>query len=352
MSTQTALLQPVIDTALDKIWLSRCPVPTASGLAYKLGWLDQEFAKSGISVGTLQERDSEKSGTLEQKNALRAHHYDHELPGLFREGGNLLAIAARAQDAPTRLIGLTWIDEGQSIIVRADSGITEAKHLKGKRIALPQLVDYPVQKATRGRSIWRGMTLHGIKGALSYAGLTFDDVKFVEVKDGWAYEQLAAGLVDAVYVKGAAAQDKAKEYGLVVGIDIDGFPEKRFRVNNGTPRPITVHEDLIKNHFDVVVRYLYQTLRAAEWAKTNLDQIQKVLQGETSGSASAVAATYKNDFHLSLHPDLDNERIELFRQQKDFLLLHGILDRDFDFDGWIDSRPLDEAKKLLAQDQK
>jgi hypothetical protein len=31
-----------------------------------------------------------------------------------------------------------------------------------------------------------------------------------------------------------------------------------------------------------------------------------------------------------------------YRQQKDFLLLHSILDFDFDFDGWIDPRPLAE----------
>ena len=54
------------------------------------------------------------------------------MPTLFREGGNLLAIAARAQGAPSRLIGLTWIDEAQSIIVRPDSGISRPAQLKGK----------------------------------------------------------------------------------------------------------------------------------------------------------------------------------------------------------------------------
>ena len=36
--------------------------------------------------------------------------------------------------------------------------------------------------------------------------------------------------------------------GLVVGIDLDGFSDRRFRVNNGTPRPITVHERLLEEH--------------------------------------------------------------------------------------------------------
>src|SRR5690606_33708096 len=138
-----------------------------------------------------------------------------------------------------------------------------------------------------------------------------------------------AGKVDVVYVKGASRADRVAQLGLTVGIDLDALPERRFRVNNGTPRPITVHEDLIENHFDIVVRFLYQSLRAAEWAKNNLEELQKVLQGETGGTAEAVARTYKNGFHRSLHPSLDDERVALFRQQKDFLLLYGFLDRDF-----------------------
>ncbi len=78
---------------VDQIWFTRCPVSTATGLAYQLGWL----ADDGIKVSTLQDASKE----------LRRHDYDHQLPTLIREGGNLLGLAARAQLAPTRLIGLT-----------------------------------------------------------------------------------------------------------------------------------------------------------------------------------------------------------------------------------------------------
>src|SRR5690606_25762763 len=109
--------------------------------------------------------------------------------------------------------------------------------------------------------------------ALEYAGLGFHDVELVEVgasggilgaapRDGslgrlWqGLDLLAAGEVDAVYVKGAAAVDAAKAAGAVVGIDLDALPDRKYRINNGTPRPITVHEDLIENHFDELVRFL------------------------------------------------------------------------------------------------
>jgi ABC-type nitrate/sulfonate/bicarbonate transport system substrate-binding protein len=348
--------------SLDRLWFTRCPVPTATGLAYKLGWLEQEFARDGIAIGTLQET-----------RELARHHYDHDLPALLREGGNMLALAARAQGASTRLIGLTWIDEWQTILVRANSGIEEPRRLKGLRLALPEYIEHSIHTHIRGSSIARGMSLQGYHGALAYAGLTFDDVEFVEVPAGagarnaaalggngaanglqslWAgLDYLAAGKVDAVYVKGAAAVDAAQRTGAVVGIDLDRLPGQRFRINNGTPRPLTVHTDLLDNHFDLVVRFLYQTLRAADWAANNLNDVLGILQSETSSSAAGAAAAYRDDFHKTLHPDLSEDRLQLFAQQKKFLWLHGFLDRDFDFASWIDRRPLQEAYQLLAAER-
>jgi ABC-type nitrate/sulfonate/bicarbonate transport system substrate-binding protein len=360
MSTSAAL-KPVGTPAVERIWFTRCPVPTATGLAYKLGWLTEDFARDGIPLSTLQE-DARNSD-------LSRHHYDHELNTLIREGGNMLSIAARAQGAKTRLIGLTWIDEGQAIVVRPDSGITEPAHLKGRRIALPSFIDHPIASHVRGSSIGRGMTLAGVRGALASAGLSFDDVKFVEVEARrgnanpntaaataqslqdlwWGLKDLAARRVDAVYVKGASAIDAAKRLGVVVGIDLDALPDPRFRVNNGTPRPITVHEDFLNDHLDLVSRFIAQSLRAADWAVNNEAGVREVLQGETRGSADGVAAAYRNDFHKSLHPDLSSERLALFRKQIDFLLLHGFLERDFDLAEWTDHRPLENARKLLAQ---
>lgn len=339
-------------SALKEIWFTRCPVPTATGLSYKLGWLQDEFASDGISVATIQ--DAPK--------ALARHHYDHEISSLIREGGSLLALAAKAQGARTRLIGLTWIDEWQVILVRPGSGIRKPADLKGLRVALPAYVEREIAAHVRGSSIARGMSLQGIKGALAHDGLTLDDVSFVEVGSGqganpgadaglgnlWqGLEYLARGEVDAVYVKGASAVDAAKRYGAVVGIDIDHFTDRRYRVNNGTPRPITVHEDFIENHFDLLVRFLAQTLRAADWAASDLAGVHAILKSETRSGDEGVATAYRNGFHQSLQPTLSTELLDLFRIQKNFTLLHGVLDRDFDLDAWVDPRPLAAARQWL-----
>jgi len=335
---------------LKEIWFTRCLVPTATGLAYSLGWFKDEFSPDGINIETLQDAP----------DSLRKHHYDHALSNLVREGGSLLALAAKAQGAKTKLIGLTWIDEWQAILVRPGSGIRRPADLKGLRVALPAYVECEIPLHVRGSSIARGMSLKGIKGALESDGLTLDDVQFVEVGSGHGVKVELGGLweglsslvrseVDAVYVKGASAVDAAKAFGAIVGIDLDAIEDKQFRVNNGTPRPITVHEDFLENNFDILVRFLAQTLRAADWAANNLNGVHEILKRETRSGDEGVTTAYRNGFHKSLHPDLSDELINLFRIQKNFTWLHGVLDSDFSLDNWVDKRPLEAARKLLNE---
>ena len=139
-------------SAIDKIWFTRCPVPTATGLAYKLGWLEDEFKPEGIALGTLQEVGGD----------LARHHYDHQLANtLIREGGNLFADStlARAQKGRrTRLIGLRPGSRNGS---RSWYGPTwtsaRRRTLKGKRLALRWRYSGPrtSRRTSGGRSVSR-----------------------------------------------------------------------------------------------------------------------------------------------------------------------------------------------------
>ncbi len=110
-----------------------------------------------------------------------------------------------------------------------------------------------------------------------------------------------------------------------------------------------MHQSLIDDHFDVLARFLYQTLRAADWARDHVSDVRQVLQSETRGSAEAVAEAYTDDALQSLHPTLDAERLALFDQQKKFLWTHGFIDNDFALSDWVDPRPLEAARKLLLE---
>ncbi|WP_040695948.1 ABC transporter substrate-binding protein [Nocardia vinacea] len=332
----------------ETLWYTRCPVPTASGLAHSLGWLGDTAAQSGLQFGVLQDAGPE----------LAAHHFLHDLSGLVREGGNVPAIAARAQGSPTRLIGLTWIDEAQAILVGPESEIATPAELAGLRIGIPAWAQ------DQARSFPRAMALHGFASALRLGGLTLADVTVVEVgvernpqvrtetqsarrTTTWGVAELLRGAVDAIYVKGARAQEIAREHGLRVAVDLDATESKRLRVNNGTPRPITVHEDLLQARPEVVIGFLAQSLRAADWAAGNLDGVREVLQRETLSGPEGVAAAYGADFHKDLHPSLSDERVELIGVQKQFLYTHGFLAADFDLESWVAREPLVRARELV-----
>ncbi len=335
--------------ALDHVWLTRCPVPTASGIAHRLGLLAEEFGRHDVAVGELGDADPR----------LARHHLDHGLPGLFREGGSIPALAARAAGAPTRLIGLTWIDERQVILVRRDAGITTPADLAGHRAALP------VHGPEPGAGIMRAMALQGFRGALSLAGLGLDAMRFTEVPDAresqpdWTVngpltrpwtgiDALARGEVDAVYTKGPAALDHAARVGAVIGVDLDAYDDPSCRINNGTPRPITVHARTLDEHPWAVTLFLAQTLRAAAWAAEHRAEVLRLLARDSAGSAAATAAAHRGDFHRRLAPDLSDSRLHLLDRHKEFLVSHGFLRQDFPLTDWVAPQPLRDAHALVG----
>ncbi|WP_329181671.1 ABC transporter substrate-binding protein [Streptomyces sp. NBC_01477] len=325
----------------DEIWFTRCPVPTATGIAADRGTLAAEFAADGIAVRSLRDAaDREDTGGLPQS------HFTHELTALFREGGNVPALWARSRGEATRVIALTWIEERQSILVREDSDLRTPEQLRSRRLAVPRhdiAIDF-----------WRAMALHGHAGALGLAGLTLADAELVEVpgvREGQWEGELAAlrdGRVDAVYVKGAVAVETARRYGAEVAIDLDAVPDRRSRVNNGTPRPITVHQRLLDERPDLVVRFLAVLLEAADWAAAHPGDLARILGAETGAGPEGVAGAYRDGTAGSLQLDLSQKRLTLLAQQERFLSAQGFLPAPVDVAGWANHEPLRLARELRA----
>ncbi len=119
-----------------EIWYTRCPVPTTSGIAQHFRWLHREFDRNGIALESIR---------ASADRTVRNSHYDHTHPNMFREGGNVPPLWARANGRNTALVGITWVDEEQVILVRGDSGIRDISELRGRRLGLPkhdsQIVD-------------------------------------------------------------------------------------------------------------------------------------------------------------------------------------------------------------------
>ena len=134
----------------------------------------------------------------------------------------------------------------------------------------------------------------------------------------------------------------------MIAVDLDGTPARNQRVNNGTPRPLTVHQHLLDTRPEWVVNFLALTLKAANWAELHPEEVRTVVAQETQAPVDKLEQVYGQNFHSGLHPDLSAERLELISLQKGFLLRHGFIDRDFSIEGWAAFEPLREALRLVS----
>lgn len=337
-------LKPSMEKArVDRIWYTRCPLPAASGIAQRQRWIHREFARSDIEADTIR---------TSTERWVRDSHFTHAHPNLFREGGPVPPIWAKAQGQDTALIGISRTDEARAVLVRADSSAQTLSDLPGLRLGLPRHATQHVDHA-------RAHSLHGFLRVLAEARLERSDVRFADVAEQ-EYEiqeppvavgqtefpvldALVEGRVDAVYVRGGRIGKFLDRYRLRA---LPAAPNDRdggIRFASGTPRAITVNRKLALERPDIVARYLALLLRAAAWASSNPDEAVSIASAETGASIDGIRAGFGPRLTRQLHPSLSPEHVEALRSEKVFLLENGFLAGDFDFDAWIDPRPLEMA---------
>jgi ABC-type nitrate/sulfonate/bicarbonate transport system substrate-binding protein len=317
------------------LYYTRCPAPTATGLAVGLGLLAPELRdQHQVRLQALQDvTDTE----------LRRRHFDHGITNLIREGGNIPALWAHSSGVPTRLIGITWLDEYQAVVTRPDSPVRQVADLAGRRIPVPVSPGSVID-------VGRASTLRGFERALSTAGLDLSAVQIVDTPPepaltgpssrgrGESFDSeldlLDRGEADAVWLKGAAGVAAVRERGLaeVFRIDLDADP--LVRVNNGTPRTITARQELIDEQPDLVRTYLRTLLAGPGRVADDRGRLWDVLSGETHQSVEAAETAYVNVAPDSLAPALTPARLRALQHQADFLAGQGFIPSRIDVTAW------------------
>lgn len=335
------------------IWYTRCPVPTASGIAVQRGLFDQAFAGSGWQVRNIRERGEGADGLNT--------HFSHSLDNSFREGGGSPPIWARANGADTSLLGVSFVEETLALFVRTDDDIQSVTDLAGRRLALPVWPDLIM-------NFFRFAAQKAFVSALQLHGMQEQDAHFVDVVEtgnhfellnpGFAagkprqiksyyhcqMQALLDGEVDAFFAKGGEINAMLGESGGRVRMLYNLMDAEPMwaKVNNATPRILTVSNSLVRNHPEQVVRYARTLLQAAQWAATDRPGAVAAVAPETGVSEAAINTFYTPDFHCKLRPSLSPRMLDTVVVMKDFLLSHGYIDRDIDLDDW-------QAADLLRQ---
>ncbi|MFZ7104575.1 MAG: ABC transporter substrate-binding protein [Peptococcaceae bacterium] len=339
-----------------KVVVTRCPIGAPSEIALQKGWLEEAMSQAGAEVIILQSLPKEE----------HIHHFDQDYPLCFREGGNNPSIWGKSLGIETKLIGISACNQSHAILVRPDSDINDVLDLKGKRLSVPC---FDVDRI----DFWQSMVRRGYQTIMEGYGIKEEEVKFIrfralekedfrkvssEDNTQWVYnkpkgtvaahqqelEMLAAGEVDAIFAHGAMVAE-IEDLGLArVLIDIarTNLP----KVNNIYPVTITVKKEFAEDNPDLVLIYLKQVLRAAEWAKHNKNELlEMIARGQYGTTPQQVSKTREPDFNLRMTPGFDPNLVELLKQQKEFLLKNGFIQNDFDIDAWIDSSFFDKALK-------
>ncbi len=243
--------------------------------------------------------------------------------------------------------------------MRADSDIRTVADLGGKRLGVPlhrgAVIDFQ-----------RGAAQHGYETALAQAGLKVDQVTLVDI-EGRSYDTqdgprapaagfsrnievaaLESAAVDAIFLRFARGYRLSQDPRFRQVININDLENPLARVNNGTPRPVTVDRTFLEKHPEVVVRYLVVLLETAEWASAHQAEVVDLLRaGDKDITPGDVIGSHGGRVHLSFEPRLTAEYIAGLDEQKNFLHRWGYFEKNFAIESWIDAKPLAEARKVF-----
>jgi ABC-type nitrate/sulfonate/bicarbonate transport system substrate-binding protein len=349
----------IFQTETRSIWYTRCPVPTALGLAVRIGYLQKDLAARGLSFESIQQ-----SGDRSKQQS----HFTHTLENSIRHGGNTPAIYARANGADTRIVALSWTQTPHPILALPGSGITSAADLKGKRLALSLRKNDPID-------FWRAAALRAYEAALAHAGLSLSDVTLVDLpvertylddgrllsKPGGAHRlatggdlqreevfALIRGEVDAIYSQSSYASEVVNFTGAVVIHDVGTQPNEIDKANNAMPEAFTISAGLIERDPEAVSLILAHSIAAADWARAHPGQARRIIASEQRVAEETLQSAYGDALAAELDIDLSDFRVAALANRKDFLLRHKFIVDDFDLQGWIDTRPLKRANEIVA----
>jgi len=272
-------------------------------IAREQGWMEQEFAKDGITF--TYETFVAGPPLIE---AFAGGRLD------FGQVGDQPAIQARANHVDAKAIGLYVSSEkAYALLVRKGSGIASLKDLKGRKV---------------------GVTIGSVGHQLLYLflksqGLEPSDVQQVNLLPGDILSSLSAGHIDAAVTWEPFLTQAVLNGSSTILQDATGFKK--------VACPIIARADFLKAHPDVAVRLLKIFDRANRWAKANPDKAVALVAKSVGFKPEALRPAFdKNDLDLRITP----EARKSIQETEIFLRENGVIRNDVAVADLIDTRYL------------
>ena len=336
------------------IYYTRCPVPTASGVAFQADLFAQTFADTGYQIRNITELGPEAQNV----------HYTHAIDEFFREGGAAPPIWSKANGVDSVVLAMTFVEEMLGIYVRVDDPARSVSDLAGRNLAAPvwpRLVF----------NFWRCIGLLGYRSALSTVGLDLDDVNLVDVVEGWDpserrnvsadgiskparceyRNQLGAlldGTVDALFAKGleAALLEREAEGRIRLLVDQREFQDPDWKARASIPRVLTTSRRFLEEHPQAAVNYMRALIRASRWADAEPIQVAPLIARECGVEHGGIGAFVGPDMHNNLLPRVTPGMTESLQRTIDQTHELGFSEQRFSVHEWIDQSALHAAYDL------
>ena len=145
------------------------------------------------------------------------------------------AVRARSQGAATRLVGLSWLNEFQALIVAPGSRFRAFRDLRDRRIGRAA----PSPSGNEARLA----TLRGVVAALEIHGLSHRRVEWGDLPAGGETAALADGSVDAIYVTGLRGFQYVRASGARTVFNATDHRDRWVRTNTAMLGALTLKSD-------------------------------------------------------------------------------------------------------------
>ena len=258
--------------------------------------IEEEFKNNGKDITV---KYAEITSGADQTQALASGDVDI----LYALGGTSAVLAA-ANGADIKVLNIYGRSPEAYTIYSKDASIKSAEDLRGKTVAGPV-----------------GTTLHQLLVAyLEKAGMTIEDVNYVNMSIPDAKAALDAGSIDAALVAGATSY-KSKEEGYNLIADGKGLTDG---VN-----VVAVREDFYNEHKEEIDLFIKTQSKVLDFINENHDETMDIVANDLGLEKAAVEEMFKQyDFNIEI-TEADREAMQ---NVADFMYKTKMIDKEFNTD--------------------